>query len=241
MRCVLLLLGLLATASALRAQVIAGVLMEGGSRAPLPGGLVTLLDRDSVPLAQLRTDSAGAFLLTVPRGGTYRLHAGQAGYRPATSPPLTLGAQDTLAVEFSLARDAVVLEPLVVTARSRRLTPAARRFYDRVRTNPFGTYLTRDLIEKAHPRSTTELFNRIPGVSTTRITGGGNSVVVRGTCRPTVFVDGVRIDEYRSIDDLAQPLELEGVEVYRHAADAPAEYAGVRAGCAVVLIWTRIE
>jgi hypothetical protein len=70
---------------------------------------------------------------------------------------------------------------------------------------------------------------------------GGNSVLIRGTCRPSVYVDGVQVIGYRSIDDLAQPLELEGVEVYRSAYQAPVEFTGLRAGCAVILIWTRIE
>ena len=70
---------------------------------------------------------------------------------------------------------------------------------------------------------------------------GGNDVRIRGTCRPSVVVDGVRVQGYRSIDDLAQPFEIEGVEVYRSADQAPVEFTGLQAGCALVLIWTRID
>lgn len=240
MRCILLLLSLLLPASALPAQIISGTLMEDESRVPLGGGSVALLDRDSTVVARVQTDSAGAFLFTLPRGGSYRLGAEQLGYRAAISPVLTIGARDTLEVEFSLARSVVVLDPLVVTVRSRRLTPATQRFYDRSRMSLSGTFITREEIEKSHPLRTTELFHRIPGVRTTPVPGG-NRVIIRGTCHPAVYVDGVRVEGYRTIDDLVQPPDLEGVEVYRSAVDAPPEYTGARAGCAVVLLWTRID
>jgi hypothetical protein len=241
MRCSLLVLfGVLASAPTAHAQVLSGALLEAGSESPLADGLVTLLTEDSVVIAQLWTDSVGAFSFTLPRDGSYRLRGEQFGYRRATSPALHVGSRDTLEVEFSLARDAVVLEPLVVKARSRRLTTAARRFYDRAESAAFGTFITRAEIQKAHPIRSTELLHRIPGVQVTPIMGG-NEVMIRGNCRPSVYVDGVRINGYRSIDDLVQPLELEGIEVYRSADQAPPEFTGLRAGCAAILIWTRIE
>ena len=193
-----------------------------------------------VAVGQLRTDSAGAFRFSLPRAGSYRLLAGQVGYRDAISPRLTVRTLDTLQVEFSLARDAVVLDPVIVTARSRRLTPAAQDFYHRATNSIGGNFITRAEIERAHPLRTTELLRHIPGVQMAPIPGG-NTVTIRGSCRPTVYVDGVRVEGYRTIDDLAQPLELEGLEVYRSPDQAPAQYTGMRAGCAVVLLWTRIE
>jgi hypothetical protein len=240
MRSILVVLGLLSSAPAVQAQIVSGTLLEAESRAPLPGGRVTLLDQDSVVVVQLQTDSAGAFHFTLSHGGSYRLLAGQVGYREAISTGLRIGVRDTLRVEFSLARDVVVLDPLVVTGRNRRLTPAARDFYERAGSNLGGSFITRAEIERVHPLRTTDLFHRIPGVQTTPMMGG-NSVTIRGNCRPTVYVDGVRADWYRTIDDLVQPLEVEGLEVYRSPDQAPPQYTGLRAGCAVVLIWTRIE
>lgn len=239
-RALVLLLGLLVSASSLRAQTITGVLIEADTESPLRDGVMTLLGRDTTVLAQTRTDSAGTFTFTLPRSGSYRLRAEHGGFRPAVSPALSISSPDTLEVEFSLARDVVVLEPLVVKGRSRRLTPAARRFYDRAQARGFGSFITRDDIEKLHPLRTTDLLNRIPGVQTTPMMGG-NAVTIRGNCRPNVYVDGVRINGYRSIDDLVQPMDVEGLEVYRSSHQAPAEYTGMRAGCAAILIWTRIE
>lgn len=234
----LVLLGLAGTG---HAQVISGTLREAESRAPLRGGVVSLLGRDSVAVSEARTDSAGAFSLALPGAGAFRLRASLAGYRAAVSPVLHLGARDTLEVEFTLARDTVVLEPLVVRARSRRLTGAARRFYDRARTHAgSGTFITRDEIDRVNPLRATDLLRRIPGVQATPLPGG-NHVTVRGGCLPTVYVDGTRVHGYRSIDDLVHPMELEGVEVYRSPHEAPPAYTGMHAGCAVVLLWTRVE
>ena len=110
----LILLALLASPSLLEAQVISGVLLEADSEAPLSAGIVKLLDQSSVEVAQLRTDSAGAFAFILPRRGAYRLRAEYPGLRTTTSPALSVSPPDTVEVEFSLGRDIVVLEPLVV-------------------------------------------------------------------------------------------------------------------------------
>jgi hypothetical protein len=239
-KCALLIVGLLAAASSASAQVVSGTLLEDQTRSPLAGGLVTLISDPAIQVGQTRTDSAGAFHLVLPRAGTYRLRAQLLGYAPALSPDIDLGSADTVFVEFSLARDVVLLDPLVVTARSRHLTPAARSFYDRAANIPFGDFITYDEIRKSHVHRTSELLRGIGGMRLTPV-AGGNEITVRGNCRPTVYVDGVRVDGYRTIDDLAQPMELEGLEVYKSAVGAPAEYSGLRAGCAIILVWTRIE
>ena len=117
-RALILLLLLLPSASALNAQVVSGTLIESGTETPLPGGVMSLLDEDSVLLERTRTDSAGAFAFTLRGSGEYRLHAEHLGFRAAASPKLDIGTLDTLRVEFSLSRDVVVLEPLVVKGRS---------------------------------------------------------------------------------------------------------------------------
>lgn len=225
---------------AAHAQLLSGTLLEKESRLGLAGGLVTLLEQDSVVVARTQTDSVGEFSFTVAKRGSYRLRAELPGFPTATSSRLTLAPLDTVDVEFSLARGVVVLEPLVVTGRSRRITPAARRFYDRAKLRGFGTFITREDIQKVHARRTTDLLRGIAGVRTSPVLGG-SAVTVREGCQPTIYVDGNRVFGYRTIDGLVQPSELEGLEVYRSADHAPAEFTGLQAGCAVILMWTRIE
>lgn len=66
----------------------------------------------------------------------------------------------------------------------------------------------------------------------------------RGPCPPAVYVDRMYVgggmnEEPAGIDGLVIPTEVEAVEVYEGPASLPAEFGGSRAGCGVVVIWTR--
>jgi hypothetical protein len=238
----LLLLALLTAAPrALSAQVIRGNLFDQDTERPLAGATMTLLGRDSVARASVVTDSAGAFLLQGEGPGAFLLRAELSGFQSATSPTFRLGTGDTLDVEYYVSTRIVVLEPLVVTGRARRPAGPIRGYYERLERRAWGRFFTRQDVERLRPVTTTELLRRVPGVSLTpRTLGGGHHVVVRGGCSPSVWVDGVLVRLMGStIDDLVSPLDLEGMEVYRSAAEAPVEYGGLKGGCAVILLWTR--
>jgi hypothetical protein len=59
-------------------------------------------------------------------------------------------------------------------------------------------------------------------------------------CRANVYIDGVMqsFDEAISLDQTVPMDWIEAIEVYRRAAEVPAEFLG-RATCGVVAIWTR--
>ena len=59
-------------------------------------------------------------------------------------------------------------------------------------------------------------------------------------CRANVYVDGVQMafDETISINQTVPMEWVEAIEVYRRAAEVPAEFLG-RATCGVVAVWTR--
>jgi hypothetical protein len=233
----LLLLGALPTT--LAAQLVQGRLLDEATEKPIVGGTMTLLSKDT-RRNDVTTDSTGAFVLRPTGAGQFRLRAAREGYLAATSPELRIGASDTLQVEFLLSTEVVVLDPIVVKARPRR-SAMLSGFDRRVKQRMVGVFITRDEIERRHPATATSLLSRIPGVHLQpRNLGDGNYVTVRGGCSPTVWVDGIRVPLMgMSIDDLISPLELEGIEVYKSAAEAPAEYGGIRAGCAVILLWSR--
>jgi hypothetical protein len=62
---------------------------------------------------------------------------------------------------------------------------------------------------------------------------------VTGMCAPTLYLDGVRIEQSSSfpIDDLLHTGALEGIEVYG-ISGVPAEYMTANS-CGVILLWTR--
>ena len=51
------------------------------------------------------------------------------------------------------------------------------------------------------------------------------------------WIDGVFAPQFGATTPI---MDVYGIEVYRGASDAPAEFAGSNAGCGVVAIWTRV-
>jgi hypothetical protein len=68
--------------------------------------------------------------------------------------------------------------------------------------------------------------------------GSGSVVTVRGGCRASVVVDGMRFDENTTLDDVVRPEDIAAIAVYRSAAETPAEYQGFN-GCGAVVVWTK--
>jgi hypothetical protein len=94
----------------------------------------------------------------------------------------------------------------------------------------------------------------------------GSSISQGGVCRPRIFVDGLlyakgdskpierregeeteldeimeALDQGLSIDDIAPPSDLAGVEVYRSAVQVPVQFGGtsVETLCGVIVFWTK--
>ena len=58
--------------------------------------------------------------------------------------------------------------------------------------------------------------------------------------RPTIFLDGFRIDllSASDIDDWAKPRDLLGIEVYTDGAVPPQFQAGLT-GCGSIVLWSK--
>jgi len=242
-----LLLALAAVAPpALGAQAVRGQLSDEETSAPIADAALRLIAPDNSVAATARTDSLGEFILPFDgaAGGTYRIRAEKLGYRPAISSPLTLEESDTLDVHVRLARQVVLLDSITVTAPEvRRRATLVRDFYTRLDQRAFGHFITREDIAARRPLVTTDLLATVPGIRTIpRRLGDGASVIVRGSCTPTLWIDGVKATPTNGmvIDDLVRPVEIEGIEIYRSIAEAPPQYQGLNAGCSAILVWTRV-
>lgn len=224
------------------AQVVSGTLLERGSDRPIGGATVELLSGSAVKV-RARTDSAGAFGMDVPGPGTYRLAARRVGYQAATG-ELTVQRMDSLEVVFRLATDAVVLDPVQVTAVPRRLPPWLVGFYDRVESYHQGHFITREQVDSRRPFRTTDLLRTVPGLSLVPSRRGMGYVVrSRGGCEPMVFIDGLQVElQGNTIDELVQPRDVEGVEIYSGIGTTPAEFMrGRGATCGAIAFWTRLD
>ena len=60
-------------------------------------------------------------------------------------------------------------------------------------------------------------------------------------CVLSVFIDRMRytMTDGMSIDDMVNPTNVRGVEVYLGAAEVPVEFRNSQSVCGAVVIWTR--
>lgn len=225
-------------ATPLHAQVFQGTVVDAGSREPVGTATVELVAGDSLSIDSAITDSIGRFIVDAGEEGSYRLIARRIGYPATISHALRVGDGDTLRVEFRISAEAVVLDPVVVTARVRPPPADIAAFYARAERAIFGSFLTRAEIEQAHAMRASDLLRRMPGIQVGPLQYGAAVATMRG-CMPTIIVDGVIANYETSIDNLVSPRDLEGLEVYRAASQVPVQYGGLRIRCGAIMIWTR--
>ncbi len=179
------------------------------------------------------TDEAGRFIFRDVPPGTYRLRVTVQGYRNMND-TLQVPADGDLELLLRLSTEPIRLEPIIVTAKRR---PPPMRDFERRRRGRSGFLVTREEIEERRPRYLTELLNRVPGGIVLSTPPHGYTLLLRGQCRPGIWLDGMKVPFVDSIDQLLSPHDVESIEVY-HSSELPAEFGGDP--CGGVLIWTRM-
>jgi hypothetical protein len=185
------------------------------------------------------SDRLGRFEFESVPAGARVLEVTHLSYRVRTD-SLRVLSEETLEVTVILSPDPLLLDPLVVSVRSKVLE--ASGFYLRREQGLSGVLLTREQILERNPARFTDLFVSIPGARVAHRDGVGGSVVVfpRGnlmdgeTCFPDVWVDGI-ITTIVDLD-LFNPDQVEGLEVYQ-GAGTPLRY---NSACGAILIWTHV-
>ena len=138
----------------LGSAILAGT-VSGTNGQPLEGAQVLLLGTELGG----RTDQNGAFRLGGLPGGTQSIEVRQIGYAPRRY-AVDLSPHKESKITAVLEERAVVLEAVEVAGKKGSGIPD----FDRRKKNGFGTYITRDDIEKRGAIRTTDLFRTIPGV-----------------------------------------------------------------------------
>jgi hypothetical protein len=101
------------------AQAVRGVVVDDQSLTRVSTATVRLV-QDGKLGRGTETDAQGRFFLVLPGDGAYRLEVSRLGYETTRSQMFDVERHDTVSVEFRIAPHAVLLDPIVVTARSRR-------------------------------------------------------------------------------------------------------------------------
>jgi hypothetical protein len=204
-----------------------------------------------------RSSADGKFEMRLRAPGTFRLHTGRSGFNESVTGDIPVEARETVYVEVRMASSPMQLEPLRVTARvapPRRRSLEMNGFYDRERMG-FGRFIRREDFENRSNLQTSQVLSRERG---TIVVGSGASELIvfarssgtgalrwRGAraryCIPDLYLDGMRITDSATLNDVVRPSQIEAVELYRNTSEIPAQYAAGNAHCGVILIWTRHE
>jgi hypothetical protein len=233
---------LLTAAVPIGAQAVHGKLSAGKTDAPINGAAIALVTDDTSATPEIvTTDGTGAFVLSVPGPGIYRVRVAAPGQPAALSPEVELAAGDDINLGVRLAADSVFLRPVSVTTKNKSTKRSLTGFAERAKAHTFGNFITRDEIEKRKPLFVSDLLATVPGLQVVPSPRGvGNEVLTTTGCRPAVYLDGLRYPlRGESIDHIVNPMDIEGIEVYSNPAEVPVEYQGPGSSCGAIVIWTR--
>ncbi len=100
------------------AQTVRGTVTEKISQRPLVGAVVFLLDANQSVVARDLTSENGSYRLSSPRPGTYRVRTLRIGFRPSTSDPVQVGADQDVTLPLVVETIPVALNAVRVERRS---------------------------------------------------------------------------------------------------------------------------
>jgi hypothetical protein len=188
------------------------------------------------------TREDGTFTLVGLPAGSQSLEVRYVGYAPRRI-TVDLVSHATRSVTVTLDKRADVLGQVTVYGKPSRRVDDFTGFLQRSKSG-FGHFLTRADIEKRHPFQFTDLFRMIPGFRVVPDTGFGYRIIssrggdIHGECQPTLYIDGMKINDASDIDGIVLPDDIAGIEAYAGAAGTPAWASGLSGSCGSILVWT---
>lgn len=216
---------------------IAGVVRDSGGRG-IAGAQLGIVSTD----IRATSDSIGRYMLGGVWPGTVRVSVRRLGFTPETA-AVVLASGAAVSRDFALKVMAITLAAEEVHVDPTRGKMGA---FNARKARGVGSFITREEIEKRQPSSLSELLRYLPGVGVTQKMAGepqpvhmqrSVSTTTTGACTVKLYVDGHPY-ENGNLDDFS-PNAVEGVEVYRSAAEIPADFRNRDATCGVIAIWTR--
>lgn len=224
------------------AQSVSGWLLDEATAVAIEGATVSLLDRDEDQVvAEAITATDGAFQLSAPVPGHYKLRAHCIGYAMVTSAPLDLVESRSLVVEVRLSVVAVALPPVTVVSRE-PVDARLERWGYYERKGIYGKMGFAHLLEGEQLTTgaftVSDLLREVRGMRVSAAGGRKVAVTCRSGIRPTIYLDGARFRA--GLDDLSFPVSsIVAIEVYPGRV-VPLQYSSSGRGC-VVAVWTGIR
>jgi len=217
-------------------------------------GIVQSQDARPVRGARVEAPVTGVFNLSQADGtfsidsvptGTQLIYVRQLGFEPV-SVQVNVSSRRAAELKVTLGPAANILDPVLVTAR-RNYALDKQGFFERQRAG-WGTYITRDEIEKRKPQFLTDLLTNVSGIHVVRTMSGTmvqsdrvTHVGGTGGACASVWVDGT---QWRSvmpgdIDAFVSTRDVAGIEIYKPGT-TPAQFAGFEE-CVTLVVWTQMQ
>jgi hypothetical protein len=158
------------------------------------------------------------------------------GFRPAS---LTV----TVASDRAPDPARVVVEPVAVGLDEVSITESGgwagplEGFRSRRESNQFGHFLDLEAIQRTHAQRPSDALRTVPGLLLIPSSRVGSLVRFRG-CRPTVWLDGVRLPD-AELDEVASMNDMAAIEIYRGMAGVPQQFVDRANPCGAIVVWTR--
>ena len=182
----------------------------------------------------IRTGSDGRFGFDKVQPGDVSISVRRMGYKAATQDLRVNREAASRTLEFALVTAATDVAPVVVEGEDDRL----HEFYHRRQTNNFGKYFDGEEIKRRDPRLLSDILRTVPGTTISNASRVQNHILFRG-CRPTIWENGMKAFG-AELDDVANPSDIAGMEVYLSWAGLPPQYQDrANPGCGAILLWTR--
>ncbi|HEX2190286.1 MAG TPA: carboxypeptidase regulatory-like domain-containing protein [Longimicrobiaceae bacterium] len=211
-----------------------------GSGRPVMGARVSVVGTGIAA----STDASGRLRMAGVPSGVQTVEVRRLGYVTRLK-LVDLRAGRSVPVAFEMEVEAIPVAAIRVEAKARDWGAEylERSGFDRRRRNSAGAFLTRADIQKTRPRFLSDALRRVSGMrfQPNGMRGDAHVSMARSGSRPCpvqYFVDGQLIGPGFNIDEI-EAGDVEGLEIYRGAAQVPPEFNRRTASCGVIAVWTR--
>lgn len=189
------------------------------------------------------TNELGGFAFAAITPGATMVSMRRLGFAPdSISVILRAGRVDSLVLVMAAMASSLpgVTVEDEMDARSHRILAG---FWER-RSRGFGSFMTRDEIDKRDAHDFVDLTRMIPSLRAVTINGRRtlrfNGSTQPRDCPPQYVVDGMRIEQ--GSPDEFTPSDIEALEFYSGPATIPPQFTNraFTKTCGVIVIWTRL-
>ncbi len=209
---------------------LAGEIVNAETEKPVEGAYVLLpeLGQSSV------SNQLGRFVFASLPPGSATLQVRRLGYADAQG-TVEIEAGRTTETRVSLTVEAIGMEPIVVTAVSRRIQLPGLEDFERRYFSGWGKFV---LEEEIRVRNPSKLSQVLPETGV-EVLGNGMQVIISSLLYQWPDPGQDPAQEAADAVNLIHPSEILAVEVYRGPAETPGQYLDSNSACGVILIWTR--